>query len=144
MISRSLGPEFGGAIGIMFTIANSIAVSMYLIGFCDALLDMLAEYISDWGGITGIEEADRLVSILSLALVPVLNSAYDFQVERHPNHWIRNAGAHLGLGRGRDGLGDQSPNAAPGLADRLSTRFHRRLLHAEGGGEEIWICRIQP
>ena len=32
MISRSLGPEFGGAIGIMFTLANSIAVSMYIIG----------------------------------------------------------------------------------------------------------------
>merc|ERR1719268_523461 len=41
MISRSLGPEFGGAIGIMFTIANSIAVAVYLIGFCDSLLDML-------------------------------------------------------------------------------------------------------
>ena len=32
MISRSLGPEFGGAIGIMFTLANSIAVSLYIIG----------------------------------------------------------------------------------------------------------------
>ena len=61
MISRSLGPEFGGAIGIMFTLANSIAVSMYLIGFCDSLLDMLYEYIKDWEGITGPDEADRYV-----------------------------------------------------------------------------------
>ena len=43
MISRSLGPEFGGAIGLMFTLANSIAVAMYVIGFCESLLDMLNE-----------------------------------------------------------------------------------------------------
>ena len=53
MISRSLGPEFGGAIGIMFTLANSIAVSMYIIGFCDSLLDMLKLYIENFSGITG-------------------------------------------------------------------------------------------
>ena len=54
MISRSLGPEFGGAIGIMFTIANSIAVSMYIIGFCDSLLDMLKEIMgASFAGITG-------------------------------------------------------------------------------------------
>ena len=51
MISRSLGPEFGGAIGLMFTLANSIAVAMYTIGFSEALLDMFQEYIPGWAGI---------------------------------------------------------------------------------------------
>ena len=40
LISRALGPELGGAIGLMFTLANSIAVSMYTIGFAESLLDM--------------------------------------------------------------------------------------------------------
>merc|ERR1719438_605814 len=51
MISRSLGPEFGGAIGLMFTLANSIAVAMYTIGFSEALLDMFQNYIPGWEGI---------------------------------------------------------------------------------------------
>ena len=51
MISRSLGPEFGGAIGLMFTLANSIAVAMYTIGFAEALLDMFQAYIPGWAGI---------------------------------------------------------------------------------------------
>lgn len=37
MISRSLGPQFGGAIGLMFTLANSVAVAMYIVGFCESL-----------------------------------------------------------------------------------------------------------
>ncbi|XP_018012761.2 LOW QUALITY PROTEIN: solute carrier family 12 member 2-like, partial [Hyalella azteca] len=41
MISRSLGPEFGGSIGLMFTVANSIAVATYIIGFVNSLQDML-------------------------------------------------------------------------------------------------------
>jgi amino acid transporter len=32
-ISRSLGPEFGGAIGVVFMMANAVASSMNLIGF---------------------------------------------------------------------------------------------------------------
>ena len=55
MISRSLGPEFGGAIGLMFTFANSIAVAMYVIGFCESLLDMLTEVYG--GGFEGIVDA---------------------------------------------------------------------------------------
>ena len=30
LISRSLGPEFGGAIGIVFSFANAVAAAMYI------------------------------------------------------------------------------------------------------------------
>jgi len=41
MISRSLGPEFGGAIGIVFALANALAVAMYVIGFAETIRDIL-------------------------------------------------------------------------------------------------------
>ena len=37
MISRALGPEFGGSIGLMFTLANSIGASTYIIGFVNGV-----------------------------------------------------------------------------------------------------------
>ena len=41
LISRSLGPEFGGAIGIIFSIANAVAVSLYVVGFAETVRDLL-------------------------------------------------------------------------------------------------------
>ena len=41
MISRSLGPEFGGAIGIVFSLANAVAVAMYVVGFAETIRDIL-------------------------------------------------------------------------------------------------------
>ena len=38
IISRSLGVEFGGAIGIVFFLAQAISVAMYVIGFTEALV----------------------------------------------------------------------------------------------------------
>ncbi len=38
LIGRSLGPEFGGAIGIVFYLAQAVSVSMYVIGFTEAAL----------------------------------------------------------------------------------------------------------
>jgi len=38
LISRSLGVEFGGAIGIVFFLAQAISVSMYVIGFAEELV----------------------------------------------------------------------------------------------------------
>ncbi|KRT82772.1 Amino acid permease, partial [Oryctes borbonicus] len=44
MISRSLGPEFGGSIGIIFALANAVACAMYIVGFCESMNDLLDEY----------------------------------------------------------------------------------------------------
>lgn len=43
MISRSLGPEFGASVGIIFAFANAVSASMNTIGFCDSLNDLLKE-----------------------------------------------------------------------------------------------------
>lgn len=45
IISRSLGPEFGASVGIVFAFANAVAASMNTIGFCSSLNDLLSKSI---------------------------------------------------------------------------------------------------
>lgn len=40
MISRSLGPEFGGSIGLMFFLAKIFACGGYVLGLVEAILDV--------------------------------------------------------------------------------------------------------
>lgn len=44
IVSRSLGPEFGASLGLIFAFANAVAASMNTIGFCDSFNGLLDSY----------------------------------------------------------------------------------------------------
>jgi len=41
MLSRSLGPEFGGSMGVVFALADAVAAAMNVVGFAETLRDIL-------------------------------------------------------------------------------------------------------
>ncbi|CAD6197682.1 unnamed protein product [Caenorhabditis auriculariae] len=67
LISRSLGPEFGGSIGIIFSVANAVGAAMYVVGFAETVRDVLLEY-----GFTIIDGAEWDVRIIGFATALVL------------------------------------------------------------------------
>ena len=48
MISRSLGPEFGGAVGIIFYFANAVGATFHLVAFADNVVDTFWPDTSPW------------------------------------------------------------------------------------------------
>jgi amino acid transporter len=49
MISRSLGPAFGGSVGVLFFLANAFGMAMYILGSVEALMS--------WSGVSFGSEA---------------------------------------------------------------------------------------
>ncbi|XP_076024377.1 solute carrier family 12 member 9 isoform X2 [Genypterus blacodes] len=56
MISRSLGPEFGGSIGLMFFLAKVFACGEYVLGLVEAILDIFGSEPESAGGVRGLPQ----------------------------------------------------------------------------------------
>ncbi|KAM7286168.1 solute carrier family 12 member 2 [Ixodes scapularis] len=73
MISRSLGPEFGGSIGLIFSLANAVAIALYVVGFSESVRDLLKQqgtFIID-GGLNDVRIVSGItvIFILGIAII---------------------------------------------------------------------------
>lgn len=73
MISRVLGPDFGGSIGITLFLAQAVGVAFYIIGFTEALFSVLAPLLTqihllDMDG-NQLVDKFKIINILSSVIV---------------------------------------------------------------------------
>ena len=64
LISRNLGPAWGGSIGYIFSFANMVAVAMYIVGFAETLTDIWGWDSNPFG-----DNALRVVGYVTLIIL---------------------------------------------------------------------------
>lgn len=70
IISRSLGPEFGASVGVVFAFANAVAAAMNTIGFCDSLNDLLKNH--GWKILDNGVNDTRIIGMIGLVIMIII------------------------------------------------------------------------
>ncbi|KAL2079179.1 hypothetical protein ACEWY4_024923 [Coilia grayii] len=72
MISRTLGPEMGGPIGVVFSFANALACALNTVGFAETVRDLLVEY--DAQMVDPINDV-RIIGVLTVTALLMISLA---------------------------------------------------------------------
>ena len=80
IISRTLGPSIGGSVGVMFSIGNMIAVSLYLIGFAETLVENIGSAIFTGNAVNDVRIWSNIVLLFELILA-LLGLKYVIKVQ---------------------------------------------------------------
>ncbi|XP_070785891.1 solute carrier family 12 member 10, tandem duplicate 1 [Enoplosus armatus] len=72
MISRSLGPEIGGPIGMVFSFANALACALNTVGFAEVVRDLMQEF-----GIVMVDAVNdvRIVGLITVTFLLLISLA---------------------------------------------------------------------
>eukprot|EP00117_Sycon_ciliatum_P037425 scpid38063/ scgid28000/ Solute carrier family 12 member 2; Basolateral Na-K-Cl symporter; Bumetanide-sensitive sodium-(potassium)-chloride cotransporter 1 len=81
LISRSLGPEFGGAIGIVFSVANAVAVALYVVGFAETVRDLLKEHDSLFTSERWVVVIVGLATVTLLLCIALIGMAWEARAQ---------------------------------------------------------------
>ncbi len=66
MISRTLGPDFGGAIGLTLFVSQAISIAFYVIGFSEALFGLIAPEGSSFAATVSMYRIDQWTSSVAV------------------------------------------------------------------------------
>ncbi|XP_022625645.1 solute carrier family 12 member 3-like [Seriola dumerili] len=72
MISRSLGPEIGGPIGMVFSFANALACALNTVGFAEVVRDLMQEF-----GVVMVDSVNdvRIVGVITVTVLLFISLA---------------------------------------------------------------------
>jgi amino acid transporter len=130
VISRNLGPQFGGAIGLLLFLAQSIATGFYLIGFAESVIDLTkgAQAPPFTGDFSWDKRVIALITALGLLLMALIGVGWIAKTQFVLLLILAVAITALFVGAFFPGLDDAAGDARAGFVGFNSPAFSENFL----------------